>query len=34
MADPNLSTKQIAEQLGVHRSTLYRYLSNRRDEAP
>lgn len=34
MADPNLSTKQIAEQLGVHRSTLYRHLSNRRDEAP
>lgn len=28
--DPELSTKQIAEQLGVHRSTLYRYLSQRR----
>lgn len=26
MADPGLSTRQIAEQLGVHRSTLYRSL--------
>ena len=27
MSDSTLSTKQIAEQLGVHRSTLYRYLA-------
>ncbi len=29
MADPDISTKQIAEQLGVHRSTLYRHLGDR-----
>lgn len=28
MADPELSARQVAEQLGVHRSTLYRYLQS------
>ena len=27
MANPRLSTRQVAEQLGVHRATLYRNLS-------
>ena len=31
MTDPDLSARQVADQLGVHRSTLYRYL--RRPEA-
>jgi len=31
MADPTLSAKQVAEQLGVHRSTLYRYLKKERE---
>lgn len=26
MQNPNLSARQVAEQLGVHRSTLYRSL--------
>ena len=29
MANPRLSAAQVAEQLGVHRSTLYRSLSSR-----
>ena len=28
-ADSSISTRQVAEQLGIHRSTLYRYLSAR-----
>lgn len=27
LADPDLSARQVAEQLGVHRATLYRHLS-------
>ena len=27
MANPNLSSRQVAEQLGVHRSTIYRALA-------
>jgi DNA invertase Pin-like site-specific DNA recombinase len=30
MANPRLSARQVAEQLGVHRATLYRSLSARR----
>lgn len=29
MANPKLSAKQVAEQLGVHRATLYRSLASR-----
>ena len=28
-ADPAISTRQVAEQLGIHRSTLYRHLNAR-----
>ena len=28
MADPSLSARQVAEQLGIHRSTLYRCLQH------
>ena len=28
MANPKLTARQVAEQLGVHRSTLYRNLSD------
>jgi DNA invertase Pin-like site-specific DNA recombinase len=27
LANPNLSARQVAAQLGVHRATLYRYLA-------
>jgi DNA invertase Pin-like site-specific DNA recombinase len=30
MANPKLSARQVAEQLGVHRATLYRGLASRR----
>ena len=29
LASPNLSARQVAQQLGVHRSTLYRSLAAR-----
>ena len=28
-ADPAISTRQVAEQFGIHRSTLYRHLNAR-----
>ena len=28
-ADPVISTRQVAEQFGIHRSTLYRHLNAR-----
>ena len=28
-ADPDISTRQVAEQFGIHRSTLYRHLNAR-----
>ena len=28
-ADPSISTRQVAEQFGIHRSTLYRHLMAR-----
>ena len=28
-ADPSISTRQVAKQLGIHRSTLYRHLNAR-----
>lgn len=27
LANPKLSARQVAQQLGVHRATLYRYLT-------
>ncbi len=33
-ADPAISTRQVAEQLGIHRSTLYRHLNARQKRSP
>lgn len=34
LADPAISAGQVAEQFGIHRSTLYRHLNVREDGSP